>query len=105
MKGQGCSVRLVTELRVFSGPHHTNHVEKLGYCVTTAFQGYGSLMLTTPDYFFPVRDIGRLRQTNLPPDGHVRVVSLVQLAQFLPGEPPRAAAALPTHCNKMSAPP
>ena len=51
----------------------------------------------------PPVTFGERRSLHLPPDGHVRVVSLVQLAQFLPGEPPRGAAALPTHFN-VSAP-
>ena len=38
----------------------TNHVEKLGCCVTAA---YGSLMLTSPEYFFRARGMGRLRLT------------------------------------------
>ena len=31
--------------------------------VIATFQLYGSLMLESPDYFFRVREIGRLRQT------------------------------------------
>ena len=31
--------------------------------VIATFQLYGSSMLTVPDYFFRVREIGRLRQT------------------------------------------
>ena len=33
--------------------------------VIATFQLYGSLMLESPDYFFRVREIGRLRQTNI----------------------------------------
>ena len=37
--------------------------------VIATFQLYGSLMLESPDYFFRVRERGRLRQTRLR-DGH-----------------------------------
>ena len=42
----------------------TCHVKVPSYYVIATFQLYGSLMLESPDYFFRVREIGRLRQTN-----------------------------------------
>ena len=41
----------------------TYHVKVPSHYVIATFQLDGSLMLESPDYFFRVREIGRLRQT------------------------------------------
>ena len=43
----------------------TYHVKVPSHCVIATFQLYGSLMLESPDYFFRMREIGRLRQTKM----------------------------------------
>ena len=60
----------------------TYHVKVPSRYVIATFQLYGSLMLESPDYFFRVREIVRLRQTNtitaagiFPGETHVRSVA------------------------------
>ena len=54
----------------------TYHVKVPSHYVIATFQLYGSLMLESPDYFFRVREIGRLRQTRLARDTVWRSLAL-----------------------------